>query len=185
MKLVAGLGNPGSAYKQTRHNIGFMLIEYLAAAHKIKLNRTEYNVAWGKGEIAQCPITLACPQSYMNLSGQPVVNLLNALKVTASDLLVVCDDFNLLLGKMRLRPQGSNGGHNGLKSISNSLHTREYARLRIGIGPPDLNKDSADFVLAPFKSNEWPIVKEVIEHAAQAVELYLTSGIEAAMNRYN
>lgn len=185
MKLLVGLGNPDSSYKLTRHNIGFMVIEYLAAKHGIKLSKTKYGACWGQGTIDGNEVTLALPLKYMNLSGQPVRQLQQALEISESDLLVICDDFNLLLGMLRLRKQGSAGGHNGLKSIIDCLHTQEFARLRLGIGPPPVRQDTADFVLEPFKTKEWPQIEEMIECAAQTVETYLNEGITAAMNAFN
>ncbi len=185
MKLLVGLGNPDPCYKLTRHNVGFMLIEYLVARHSIKLAEKKYGVCWGRGIIAECEVILSQPLSYMNLSGQPVRQLQQALALPEADLLVICDDFNLPLGTLRLRKQGSAGGHNGLKSIINCLGTEEFARLRLGIGSPAPNKDSADYVLENFKAKEWPQVEEMIEQAAQAVETYLSEGITTAMNAFN
>ena len=185
MKLLVGLGNPDPCYKLTRHNAGFMLVEYLAARYSIKLSRKKYGVSRGQGIIAGCTVTLAQPLSYMNLSGQPVRQLQQALGLSDADLLITCDDFNLDLGVLRLRRKGSAGGHNGLKSIINCLGTQEFARLRLGVGQPAPNKDSADYVLEAFKRKEWPQVEEMIEQAAQAVETYLSEGIAAAMSAFN
>ncbi len=185
MDLLVGLGNPGSPYKLTRHNAGFMVIDYLAASHGLKLSQTTYGACWGQGTIAQHKVTLAQPLSYMNLSGEPTKNLMRKLDLTEKDLLVICDDFNLPLGAIRIRRAGSAGGHNGLKSINNCLNTTDYARLRLGIGPPHPRQEIADFVLTPFKSNEWPLAEEMIERAAQAVETYLAEGITATMNAFN
>ena len=185
MKLLVGLGNPGADYKLTRHNLGFMLIDYLAAGWGIKLEERKYGACWGRGAIAGQEVALVQPLSYMNLSGQPVKRLLRAFGLDLADLLVACDDLNLPLGRLRLRSRGSAGGHNGLKSIITSLQSAEFPRLRLGIGQPPPGQDAAEYVLSPFKIKEWPLVEEMLSRAGRALETCLAEGLQAAMNTFN
>jgi PTH1 family peptidyl-tRNA hydrolase len=184
MKIVVGLGNPGKRYAATRHNVGFAVIETLARSpHAGRfLERFEAEVA----ELLEDPhkVLLVKPQTFMNLSGRSVRQLVEFYQVPAEDLLVVCDDINLPLGQLRVRARGSAGGHNGLRDIQAHLGTTEYPRLRIGVGAPE-GEDAADYVLDRFRSAELPVIEEAVLLAAQAVAVWLHQGIEACMNRFN
>jgi PTH1 family peptidyl-tRNA hydrolase len=183
-RLIVGLGNPGAEYSGTRHNVGFRVVDSLAAAHRIPLRTRRYQAVYGVGEIAGETVCLARPMTYMNLSGQAVAALLRVLDLTPSELIVVCDDVNLPLGKLRIRLQGSAGGSNGLKSIVACLSSEAFPRLRIGVGRPG-SGDLIDHVLGSFGRAEIPVVERAIETAVEAVEVALRDGVEAAMNRYN
>lgn len=183
--LIVGLGNPGKRYERTRHNLGFLALQQLAeerqAAFKSKRCNAETAVTtWG-----QTPVLLAKPQTYMNLSGQAVAGLMAYYRVDLDRLLVVLDDNDLPLGRLRLRPQGSAGGHKGLASIIEHLSSNEFSRLRIGIRNEEQPKELADFVLAKFSRQEWSLVDAALEAGIRAIGVFIQDGIEAAMNQFN
>ena len=185
MKLVVGLGNPGTRYDGTRHNIGFAVVEYLASGPGVGSWRSRFEanvVEWVEG-VEQ--VLLIKPQTFMNLSGRSVRAAVDFYKVELSDLLVVCDDIALPLGKLRARASGSHGGQNGLRNIQEQLGTQEYARLRIGIGAPGEHLDAADHVLSRWKPSEKAVVEEAVAKGAQAVQLWVRRGIDACMNEVN
>ncbi|MHB0912037.1 MAG: aminoacyl-tRNA hydrolase [Armatimonadota bacterium] len=183
MKLIVGLGNPGREYHGTRHNVGFEVIDALAKRHRIQVRSRRGKALIGTGSIEGEPVILAKPTTFMNLSGQAVGDLARRHRLNAEDIVVICDDVNLPLGKLRIRAKGSAGGHNGLKSIIHSLGTQDFPRVRVGIGTP--RRDMVDHVLSRFARAERPAVQESVEAAANAVEAILKSGIEAAMNSFN
>jgi PTH1 family peptidyl-tRNA hydrolase len=183
MKLIVGLGNPGRKYAGTRHNIGFDVLDLLAERHRLDWASAPADALLAKWRTASA--LLAKPLTFMNLSGQAVGDLLRFFKVALPDLLVVVDDVNLETGRLRARPGGSAGGHNGLKSLIGLLGTEEFARLRVGVGRGDARRDLADHVLATFDPDERTIVAETVGRAADAVELFMAEGIDAVMNRYN
>ncbi|MBI3306516.1 MAG: aminoacyl-tRNA hydrolase [Candidatus Omnitrophica bacterium] len=187
MKLIVGLGNPGIEYADTRHNAGRLLIELAASKQKILLSRKKALKAYGASvEWDGCSVFLAYPDTWMNLSGESVKRLVNHFEIDPTkDLLVIVDDFALPLGRLRLRPKGSDGGHNGLKSVHALLQTDQYARLRIGIGPSNPAASYEAFVLERFKTTEKKILRKVLEEGAQACRLWATESIQAAMNSVN
>lgn len=185
MKLIVGLGNPGKEYLLTRHNIGFMVIDSLAEKHGINLNRLKGNSATGKGVIRGEEVILAKPLTYMNLSGRAVKALVTEFKVSLSNLMVIHDDLDLDLGRLRLRREGGTGGHRGISSIIEKLGTGGFNRLRIGIGRPLGNQEVRDYVLEEFTAREETEVEEVISRAVKALETFLVEGIEASMNKHN
>ncbi|HEX6971938.1 MAG TPA: aminoacyl-tRNA hydrolase [Limnochordia bacterium] len=182
MRLVVGLGNPGPRYAMTRHNLGFMVVDYIARRAGVALARRESEalVGW-----AAPHLLLAQPQTYMNASGDAVLSLVRRHNVRLEELLVVCDDMDLPPGRLRLRPRGSAGTHNGLRSIVARLGTEAFPRLRIGIGPPPPSLDAAAFVLAPMDREAWATLSESVARAADAVEVWVRAGIESAMNQFN
>ena len=183
MKLVLGLGNPGRRYAGTRHNIGFDVLDLLVERHRLDWESAPASAIMAKWRAAGT--LLAKPLTFMNLSGRAVLGLLQFFKIDVADLLVVVDDVNLELGRLRSRPGGSAGGHNGLKSLIGQLGTDAFARLRIGVGRGDARRDLADHVLATFDPAEREIVAETVSRAADAVELFITEGIGPVMNRFN
>lgn len=185
LSLVLGLGNIGEQYKSSRHNLGFKVIELLLRTYKLKLKpaTSEYN--WTVKESGAAKIFLAMPKTYMNNSGIAAASLMRRLKITPSQMLVVVDDFNLSLGRIRFRKSGSDGGHNGLASLIQSLETENFPRLRLGIGAPPENTDSVDYVLNPFKKEEIEPVEKMINIASEAVSYSLEYGLEEAMTKYN
>ncbi len=188
MKLIIGLGNPGREYSGTRHNVGFAVLGSLAREHGINFDKRCCHSRAGEGRINGQEVALAKPQTYMNLSGDAVSALMRRYKVRLADILVIHDDLDLPLGKIRLRAGGSAGGHNGLKSIIASVGSMEFARIKIGIGRPEVvgeRRDVVDHVLSDFDAADRKIAEEAITRAAEAVEMVLEDGLEAAMNRFN
>lgn len=187
MRLIVGLGNPGSEYEGTRHNLGFMLIDKLATDAQINVGRRECTALVGRAQIEGVSVKLVKPQTYMNLSGQSVSCLLNKhpAEPQGSQLIVITDDLALPLGKIRIRERGSAGGHKGLKSIIAALGTTEFVRLRIGIQPDHPISDPKKFVLDWFSKNERALVKEVIEESGQAIRTVLRDGVLRAMSEFN
>ena len=183
MKLIVGLGNPGDEYRDTRHNVGFMVADTIAKRHGLHWkHRGQMSFAKHFGATE---FVVAKPQTFMNLSGFAVVQFAEYYGVVTDDLLVVVDEVDLPLGRMRARPRGSAGTHNGLKSVVQQLGTTEFPRLRIGIGRGDRRRDLADFVLAKFEPAEQAELEEVITRAADAAEMFTVEGIEKVMNTYN
>ena len=183
-KLVVGLGNPGSKYEATRHNIGFDLVDRLASGGSGARFSKKFEGLLAESEIDFRRILLLKPETFMNLSGRSVVPALRFYKLEPADLLVVCDDLNLPLGKIRIRKGGSDGGQKGLRDITAQLGTEDYARLRVGIGERG-SIDAADFVLSRFKLAERPIIDDALIIASQAVAVWVAQGIDPAMNRFN
>ena len=186
MFLIVGLGNPGTEYAQTRHNLGFMLVEKLAAEAGISVKRRECQALNGSGIIEAERVKLVKPQTYMNLSGEAVSCLTSKYEIEATkSLIVISDDLALPFGVIRLRQRGSAGGHNGLKSIIASLETNEFMRLRIGIQPEHRLSDSKKFVLSEFSREEKRALDEILERSAHAVRSVIRDGITKAMSLHN
>ncbi|MDD5680642.1 MAG: aminoacyl-tRNA hydrolase [Candidatus Omnitrophica bacterium] len=185
MKLIAGLGNPGEEYKHTRHNIGAKVVKIFADSKGISLRRRRYSSHFGEGKIHGEDVIIILPLTYMNLSGEAVSAVVGDKEVLPSDLLVVCDDADLNLGDIRIRPSGSDGGHRGLRSIIGKLGTSSFTRIRIGIGRTGSKDGLKDHVLRPFEKSEMGEVKKVEKKAAEAVEYLLKNGVDKAMNKYN
>ena len=184
-KLVVGLGNPGSKYDGTRHNIGFEVVERLAKGGSGASFSRKFEGLLAETEIDFRRTLLLKPETFMNLSGRCVRQVMQFYKLDpATDLLVICDDLNLPLGKLRLKPSGSDGGQKGLRDISAQLGTDRYSRLRLGIGERG-SIDAADFVLSRFKPAERPLIEDSVIIATQAVAVWVVQGIDAAMNRFN
>lgn len=185
MKLIVGLGNPGRRYRGTRHNVGWEVLARVAERAGIRVADEEGCAQVGRGTIGTTRVLLARPVTYMNVSGVAVRDLRRRHRLRPEDILVIVDDINLPLGRLRLRPAGSAGGHNGLQSVIEALGTTAFPRLRVGIGRPPAGVDPAEFVLTRFTAAEAPVVEQSIARAAEAVETAVTAGIEAAMNRFN
>lgn len=185
MKLIVGLGNPGREYAETRHNVGWRVTEVLAARNGAPGWREKSQAAVTEFTAGGQKVVLVRPLTYMNLSGLAVRQMTDFWKVPSADLLVVMDDLALDVGRIRLRADGSAGGHNGLASILTHLGHDQVARLRVGIGPAPAVQEHATFVLAPFRSHEQPLIAEAIERAADATECWITKGLAEAMNRFN
>ena len=183
--LIVGLGNPGIKYRNTRHNIGFMVLEQLADELNASFKKHDPSSQVAKTHFKDYPLLLAMPQTYMNLSGLAVQNISSYYKIDLSKMLVIVDDVNLPLGKLRLRSKGSAGGHNGLKSIIKHVHTQDFARLRLGISPIHNNKDLANFVLSAFAKSEKEAINQMIILAIDAIKSFLLEGIDVAMNKFN
>ena len=190
MKVIVGLGNPGREYAATRHNVGWWLIDHLADVWHFDGWKKDDNSHIANGTVGGVKVRLVKPQTYMNLSGQALKNFVRRpFWSPAKDLLVVVDEVQLPVGRIRIRPRGSAGGHNGLKSIEHALDTQEYGRLRIGVGPSEerkgIYKDLADFVLAPFAKDEKEDILALMPQLTATVETWLKDGPEKAMNLHN
>lgn len=184
MNVIVGLGNPGKQYENTKHNIGFITLDQLAEQHGIKINKIKHKALVGEGIIAGRKVLLVKPQTFMNLSGQSVREVVSYYHVEPEDLLVIYDDVDLPLGSLRIRSKGSAGSHNGMKSILYDLQEDGFPRIRIGIGA-ERRMDLASYVLGNFDKEDREPMKQAVSRAAAAVERYLAEGIEAAMSEYN
>jgi peptidyl-tRNA hydrolase, PTH1 family len=185
MWLIVGLGNPDPEYQWTPHNLGFLAVDELANRGGIRVERPEGKALVGRGKLAGQEVLLAKPQTYMNLSGVSVRELLGKYELTPDDLLVLWDEVQLPWGIIRLAPDGSAGSHNGAKSVIGSLGTQKFARLRLGCGPDHPLGSRREYVLRPMKKSELEVAAEEVAQAGDAVELLLTQGIDAAMNKFN
>ena len=185
MFIVAGLGNPGAPYANTRHNVGFDAVDYLAAEYRIPLNKVKHKALVGEGTIQGERVLLVKPQTFMNLSGDSLHEILHFYKVPAANLVVIYDDIDLPVGKLRIRPKGSAGTHHGMRSILSRIGTEDFPRVRIGVGKPPAGWQLADYVLSRFSAEERKSVNEVVERVASAIPAILVAGAEAAMTKYN
>jgi len=181
MKVIYGLGNPGRRYERTRHNVGFMVVEFLSRKWGIPLKKQKAHALFGVGRISGVDAMLAQPQTFMNLSGEP----LNPLSIKAQDLIVVHDDMDIPLGQVRVKTNGGTGGHKGLVSIKSALGTGDFTRIRFGIGRPPEAWDPSDYVLGRFAGEDHDTLQEQIVMAASAVELCLQGEVAKAMNSFN
>lgn len=182
---IAGLGNPGTQYEQTRHNAGFLVIDQVALQFKINLNQKGFQSIWGKGIINHQQVFLMKPQTYMNLSGEAVLAMVSYYKIPFNQVLIVYDDLDLPLGKIRFRLSGGAGGHKGLSSVINTIGISDIPRLRVGIGRPKNEEAIVDYVLAPFTGEEQADFKCAVERAAGAVQSFVIENPEYVMNHFN
>lgn len=184
--LIVGLGNPGKQYEMTRHNIGFHTIDYIADRNNVKINKLKFKALYGEAVIGGEKTYLIKPQTFMNLSGDSVIEFANFYKIPPENIIVINDDISLDTGRIRVRAKGSAGGHNGLKSIIYQLKSESFPRVKMGVGAPKhKDYDLADFVLGRFTKEEIPVMEEAIEKASKAVEEIIRNGAQSAMNKYN
>ncbi|MDO8547177.1 MAG: aminoacyl-tRNA hydrolase [Nitrospirales bacterium] len=184
MQLIVGLGNPGPAYVETRHNAGYWVVEALADEAGLKFRR-HGEASTAQGRVAGHMVTLVKPQAYMNRSGPIVAALVGDLALDLSEVIVVHDDLDLDPGRLRVKSRGGGGGHNGVLSIIDALGSDRFARLKIGVGRPPAGEDSADYVLAATPSRERTVLDEAVQQAVQALECWIADGVMTAMNRFN
>jgi len=186
MKIIVGIGNPGKKYAETRHNIGFTVVEALARRHRLDSWRRRFHALAAEGPVGGRKALLVKPETYVNESGRAVREAAQWCRASFHDIMVVCDDFNLSLGQLRVRGGGSSGGHKGVQSIIDCLHTEDVPRLRIGIASaaPERANDR-DFVLSRFTDDEWEVMGEAVERSARALEAWLESGLERCQNEFN
>ena len=185
MKLVIGLGNPGSEYRDTRHNMGFMVVDALAAGSRKRIEKPEAKALTLATRLADQDVILAKPQTYMNLSGEAVVRLLEKYELAPADLIVIYDDIDLPFGTIRIRERGGSGGHKGIQSIIDALATKEFTRIRLGIREREQIGDTKDYVLAEVDASMRSERDELIAHAARALNVLLKEGTAKAMSLYN
>jgi PTH1 family peptidyl-tRNA hydrolase len=192
IRLIVGLGNPGREYAGSRHNVGFWCLNRLARRHGIAFSSRGRLAAVGEGELVGRPVILAKPRTFVNLSGRAVSHLLRRYRLSPQQLLVVCDDLDLPLGRVRLRARGSHGGHKGMRSIIEATGSQDFPRIRIGIGRPQVAGEPTwepehvvDYVLSPMTADERRILDDAVATAGEAILCLLSDGVEAAMNQYN
>lgn len=186
MYLIAGLGNPGSAYEMTRHNIGFHTIDYIAEQNGVKIKKLKFRALYGEGIINGEKVFLVKPQTYMNRSGDSVGDFAAFYKIDPAHIIIINDDTSLPVGKLRIRARGSAGGHNGLKSIICRLNSDEFIRIKMGVGSPrDKDYDLADYVLGRFPKEQFPVMESAIMRTGKAVKEIIKNGVQSAMNKYN
>jgi PTH1 family peptidyl-tRNA hydrolase len=184
MKMIVGLGNPGKDYKDTRHNIGYMVLEELASRYPVEKQESRFDAIIGHIRINSEKVLLVKPLTFMNLSGRSVQPLVHWHKLPLEDMMVVFDDMDLPVGSLRIRANGGTGGHKGMASISERLASKEFSRTRVGIGRPERG-EAADWVLGKFSRDEKEIMQSAVRHAADALETWVKMGIVEAMNTYN
>ncbi|MFC1767737.1 aminoacyl-tRNA hydrolase [Candidatus Margulisiibacteriota bacterium] len=185
MHLIVGLGNPGKKYEDTRHNVGFKVIDRLSKDLDIPVLKEKCGALMGQGQIGGDKVMLAKPQTFMNLSGTSVTSLMQWFKFDPEKLILIYDDLDLDVGDLRIRPKGNSGGHKGVESVVSSVKITGFARVRIGIGRTGVDGDSADYVLSPVPKKEHEEIDLAIVRAADAVQMIISGGIEEAMNKFN
>jgi PTH1 family peptidyl-tRNA hydrolase len=191
MKLIVGLGNPGKTYARNRHNVGFRCLNYFARLHSVRFDHRQCQARAGTGKVRSEKLLLAKPGTFVNLSGNSVAGLVHKHNIPLSDLLVIYDDLDLPLGKIRLRQSGSSGGHKGMNSIISALGSEDFPRIRVGIGRPQAEGQSVsedaiiNYVLSDFSPQEEATIKPVIAKVSEAIDCFLTQGIEVAMSMFN
>lgn len=185
MYLIVGLGNPGDKYTFTRHNAGFLAIDYISQKHNIEIKKLKHKAMIGEGIISGKKVVLAKPQTFMNLSGESIRELVSWYKVEQKNIIVIYDDVSMPVGSLRIREKGSAGGHNGIKSIILNLNSDEFPRFKLGINEKPSEYNLADYVLGKFTSTEQKVMFDTFEKANLAVQEFITNGIQSAMNKYN
>ncbi|MCH7605968.1 MAG: aminoacyl-tRNA hydrolase [Chloroflexi bacterium] len=185
MRLIVGLGNPGTRYRNSRHNVGFWCVDTIARDWEIPSSERRAKVVLGRGRHAGQDVVLAKPRTFMNNSGEGVEYLLTRFGARPEDLVVVYDEMALPLGTLRIRPSGSDAGHKGIRSIISTLHTQAVTRIRVGIGPPPPGHDPISYVLGHFSEEEYPVITETLNRVAAAVDCLLKENIDVAMNLFN
>lgn len=185
LRLIAGLGNPGKAYRETRHNAGFMVLEKVAVSFSIGLDKQKFQTKYGRGRIEGVEAILAQPQAYMNNCGPPIKHLAGYFRISCEDLLVIHDDIDLAYGRIKIKEKGGHGGHNGLRSLMHAFGGGDFARLRIGVGRSSERISVADHVLGRYSAEELKNLDRIISRARDAVVTILAKGIAEGMNRFN
>lgn len=185
MKIIVGLGNPGSEYERTRHNTGFMVVDRLAQKYNIEVKKEKSKALFGTGEINGEKVIIVKPQTFMNLSGEAVRGIMDFYKESIENLLIIFDDIDLELGNIRIKERGSAGTHNGMKSIVQNLGTVDFKRVKVGIGKPKPNIDLVNHVLGKFSDEEFKILNGSIDKAVNAAEIIVSGNVSKAMNLYN
>lgn len=185
MYLIIGLGNPEEEYSKTRHNMGFDVINKLAKQYNIEISRKKFNSLYGMGYINNEKVILVKPQTFMNNSGQAVIQFINFFKIDKQHIIVVYDDLDVIPGKIKIRKKGSAGTHNGMKSVIEQINFTDFTRIRVGIGNPEFKNDLLNYILSKIPDEEYEILKEGIEKAQKAITEIIENGVDSAMNKYN
>ena len=185
MNLVTGLGNPGKSYALTRHNIGFMVIDHIAAMFRIGLDKEKFSARFGRGVINGCSVILAKPMAFMNRSGMPVSQLARYFRISCNNLIVIHDDMDLAFGRLKIKQKGGSGGHKGIRSLTDAFGDDGFTRIRLGVGRPEPERQATDHVLSEFNPDERQMLDQVIVRAREAVVTILREGTGMAMNCFN
>ena len=185
LSLVAGLGNPGAAYANTRHNAGFMVADKIAAEFSIEIDKRKFETIFGRGRIDRTPVVLAKPTSFMNRSGRPLKMLADFFKIPSEAVLVIHDDIDLAFGRLKIKEKGGHGGHNGIRSLIDAFGNDDFVRLRIGVGRSGFDISVSDHVLSKFSGQENESLAQIIATARDAVVMILCKGTKAGMNQFN
>jgi len=185
MYLIVGLGNPEEEYSKTRHNMGFNTINKISQQYNIEVKQNKFQALYGSGMIEKEKVILLKPQTYMNLSGESIKEVVNFYNIEPKEIIVIYDDIDIEKGKIKLRKKGGAGSHNGMKSVVEELNTTDFARIRVGIGQPEFKSDMINYVIGKVPEDEQKILKEGTHKAAEAVEEILKNGIDIAMNKFN
>ena len=185
LRLVVGLGNPGDAYLKTRHNAGFMVVDEVAEAFSIPLVKRKFDTIFGRGSVDGVEVILIKPMAFMNLSGPPVLKIANYFKILCEDMLVIHDDIDLVLGRLKINEKGGDGGHKGVRSLMDAFGGGDFVRLRVGVGRPEARISAADYVLNGFSAKEKEVLDQIITKARDAVVTILCKGTKEGMNRFN
>ena len=185
MYLIVGLGNPERDYANTRHNMGFNVINEISENLNIKVSKTKFDALYGMGEINGKKVILVKPQTYMNLSGESIIKFKKFYKISNKEIIVIYDDIDLAVGDIRLKPKGGAGTHNGMKSVVQNLNTEEFIRVRVGIGTPENKEDMINYVIGAIPKREKELLDESVKKAAESVIEILRNGIDIAMNKFN
>ena len=186
MKLIVGLGNPGVEYQFTPHNLGFLAVDRIAEQCGVRVNNRNCRAQTARARIGETEVVLAKPETFMNLSGQSVRELVQEYQAQPEqDLVLLYDELDLPFGTLRIRPRGRSAGHNGVESVIDALGTQEFVRIRMGVGPDHPVGDGARYVLSQFRKSQYPVIDQVLDTAAEAVKVILAEGVQAAMNRFN
>jgi len=185
VRLIAGLGNPGLAYRRTRHNAGFMAIDRVAQKYGMSISRSKFRTRFSEGNIGQERVVLIKPWAYMNLSGGPIKDFLDFYHLPIEQLIVIHDDMDMNFGRIRIKEGGGDGGHKGIRSIIRSMGSGEFCRVKIGIGRPLEAEEAQGYVLHPFNSAEESLLADTLSRVVEAIETILSDGVQQAMNRFN
>ena len=185
MYLIVGLGNPEEEYSKTRHNMGFDVINELAKENEINVNKSKFNGLYGMGNIKNEKVILLKPQTYMNLSGESIIQFVKFYKINYDEIIVICDDLDTSVGNIRIRKKGGPGTHNGMKSIVSCLNTTDFPRVRVGIGMPENKEKLIEYVIGHVPNEEYIKLQDGVKKAADAITEILKNGIDIAMNKYN
>lgn len=185
MYLIVGLGNPEEDYSKTRHNMGFNVVNKIANEYGIEINKKKFDALYGEGRIENEKVILLKPQTYMNLSGKSIIQVVNFYKIPLENICVIYDDMDIIPGEIKIRKKGGAGSHNGMKSVVAELNSEEFARIRVGIGAPKFKDDSINYVIGAIPEEEMKILDEAVTKAKDAIKSIIKDGIDNAMNKFN
>lgn len=185
MYLIVGLGNPEEDYSKTRHNMGFNVINKIASEYGIEMNKKKFDALYGEGKIENQKVILLKPQTYMNLSGKSIIQVVNFYKIPLENICVIYDDMDITPGEIKIRKKGGSGSHNGMKSVVAELNSKDFARIRVGIGTPKFKDDSINYVIGAIPEEEMKILDEAVIKAKDAIKSIIKDGIDNAMNKFN